>query len=118
MIRVKRVYDPCEPDDGPRFLVDRLWPRGIKKESLRMDGWSKDAAPSNELRRWYGHDPARWEEFGNRYRSELEANGEAWLPLLEMAGKGNMTLLFSANDREQNNAVVLRLFLEERLKNG
>ena len=72
MIRIKRVYDPLEPDDGPRFLVDRLWPRGMKKENLPMDGWLKDVAPSDALRRWFGHDPAKWEEFCCRYDAELE----------------------------------------------
>lgn len=117
MIRVKRVYDPQEPDDGPRFLVDRLWPRGVKKEKLQMDGWLKELAPSDALRHWFGHEPARWEEFCNRYDAELEA-GNAWRPLVAIARKQDITLLFSAHDTECNNAVALRSFLESRLENG
>ncbi|MBT0652528.1 MULTISPECIES: DUF488 domain-containing protein [Geobacteraceae] len=115
MIRIKRVYDPYEPDDGPRFLVDRLWPRGMKKENLRMDGWLKDAAPSDALRHWFGHDPAKWEEFCRRYDAELEYNSAAWRPILDMARKQDITLLYSAHDNEHNNAVVFRSFLEARL---
>lgn len=116
MIKVKRVYDPVEPDDGRRFLVERLWPRGIKKEALRMDGWLREVAPSDRLRRWFGHDPRKWEEFRRRYFEELEAHPEAWRPLLEAARVGNITLLFSARDTSHNNAVALREFLEEKLK--
>lgn len=115
MIRVKRVYDTYEPDDGLRFLVDRLWPRGVKKENLRMDGWLKDVAPSDALRHWFGHDPAKWNEFCERYTAELEGNSEAWRPILEKAQKQTITLLFSAHDVEHNNAVLLRSFLEARL---
>lgn len=115
MIQIKRVYDPHESGDGPRFLVDRLWPRGMKKENLQMDGWLKNAAPSDVLRRWFGHDPAKWEEFCRRYDAELEANSEAWRPLHDVALKQDITLLFSAHDLERNNAVALRLFLERRL---
>jgi len=118
MIRVKRVYDPYEPDDGFRFLVDRLWPRGVKKENLRLDGWLKDVAPSDALRHWFGHDPDKWEEFRSRYDVELEANSEAWRALLDMAQKQTITLLFSAHDTEHNNAVALRSFLEARLNGG
>lgn len=117
MIRVKRVYDRQEPEDGPRFLVDRFWPRGMKKESLRIDGWLKDVAPSDALRRWFDHDPAKWEEFRHRYDAELKDNAAPWLPLLEMARKQDITLLFSAHDIEHNNAVALRSFLEERVDN-
>jgi uncharacterized protein YeaO (DUF488 family) len=115
MIRVKRVYDEHEPEDGPRFLVDRLWPRGMKKENLRMEGWLKDVAPSDALRRWFGHDPTKWEEFRHRYYAELKDNTESWRTLLEMARKQDITLLFSAHDIEHNNAVALRSFLEERV---
>lgn len=118
MIRIKRVYDPHDPDDGLRFLVDRLWPRGVKKENLPMSGWLKDVAPSDGLRRWFGHDPARWEEFRRRYEAELEDNGAAWHPLLETARTHDITLLFSARDPEQNNAVVLRSILEKRLRDA
>ncbi len=116
VIKVKRVYDPVEPDDGKRFLVERLWPRGIKKEALAMDGWLKEVAPSDRLRRWFGHDPKKWEEFRRRYFAELEAHPEAWRPLLDAARAGNVTLLFSARDLIHNNAVALQAFLEEKLK--
>ncbi len=116
VIKVKRVYDPVEPDDGKRFLVERLWPRGIKKEALAMDGWLKEVAPSDRLRRWFGHDPKKWEEFRQRYFAELEAHPEAWRPLLDAARAGNVTLLFSARDLIHNNAVALQAFLEEKLK--
>ncbi len=115
MIRIKRVYDRHEPEDGPCFLVDRLWPRGMKKENLQLEGWLKDAAPSDALRQWFGHDPARWAEFRHRYDAELTDNSAAWLPLLEMARKQDITLLFSAHDIEHNNAVALRAFLEKRV---
>jgi len=116
VIKVKRVYDPVEPDDGRRFLVERLWPRGVKKDALRLDGWLKEVAPSDRLRRWFGHDPRKWEAFRQRYFAELEARPEAWRPLLEAARMGTVTLLFSARDIAHNNAVALREFLEERLR--
>lgn len=115
MLRVKRVYDPQEPGDGLRFLVDRLWPRGVKRETLGLEGWLKELAPSDGLRHWFGHDPARWDEFCRRYHDELAANAAAWHPLLEMAKTRTVTLLFAAHDEERNNAVALRLFLEERM---
>ncbi|HZV83087.1 MAG TPA: DUF488 domain-containing protein [Geobacteraceae bacterium] len=115
MLRIKRVYDPCEAEDGLRFLVDRLWPRGVKKENLQLDGWLKELAPSDDLRHWFGHDTARWEEFCRRYRAELEENVAAWRPLLESARTKIVTLLFAAHDLEHNNAVALRSFLEKIL---
>lgn len=115
MIRIKRVYDQHEPGDGSRFLIDRLWPRGMKKETLQMDGWLKDVAPSDELRRWFGHDPAKWAEFCHRYHAELDGNSKVWRPLLDMAKRQDITLLFSAHDIEHNNAVALRSFLEVQL---
>ncbi len=115
MIRVKRVYEQFETDDGKRFLVERLWPRGMKKESLRMDAWIKDVAPSDELRHWFGHDPAKWEEFRLRYFTEMEENRDSWKPLLEDARRGTVTLLYSAHDQEHNNAVALKTFLEGKL---
>jgi len=116
MIRIKRVYDSHEPDDGPSFLVDRLWPRGLKKEALQLAGWLKEVAPSDDLRRWFGHDPANWEEFCRRYAAELEDQRDAWQSLLEMARTQDITLLYAAHDRERNNAVALKSFLEQRLK--
>ncbi len=112
MIKVKRVYDPAESDDGRRFLVDRLWPRGIKKESLRLEGWMKEVAPSDPLRRWFGHDPKRWEGFRQRYFAELDGKPEVLEPLLKAARQGDITLLFSARDAEHNNAVVLKEYIE------
>lgn len=114
MIRVKRVYDPPEPDDGRRILVERLWPRGMKKETVAADEWRKDVAPSTELRKWYGHRVERWEEFRRRYRAELDASPDAWRPLLDAAARGTVTLLYSARDPEHNSAVLLRDYLAER----
>ena len=116
MIKIKRVYDPASQDDGQRFLVDRLWPRGIKKEALNIEAWIKEVAPSNDLRRWYGHDPDRWCEFNRRYFDELDAMPGAWQPLLEAARKGDVTLLFSTRELKHNNAESLRAYLEQRLK--
>ena len=93
-IQVKRVYDPPERSDGDRFLVDRLWPRGLKKDDAKLDGWFRDVAPSDELRRWFGHDPERWKDFKSRYSAELRANPSAWEPILAAARKGAITLLF------------------------
>jgi uncharacterized protein YeaO (DUF488 family) len=111
MIRIKRVYDPPDHADGTRFLVERLWPRGMKKEALHLDGWLKEVAPSDALRRWFGHDPAKWEEFQGRYFAELEDKPAAWQPILEAARQGNVTLLYSARDTERNNAVALKAYL-------
>lgn len=116
MIQLRRVYDPPDSHDGKRFLVDRLWPRGMKKEILEMAGWLKDVTPSDALRQWFGHDPAKWEEFRQRYIAELENNPAAWEPLLDAARQGTVTLLYSAHDQEHNNAMVLKSFLDERLK--
>jgi uncharacterized protein YeaO (DUF488 family) len=118
MIQTKRVYEPAAKSDGQRFLVERLWPRGIKKEALRMTGWLKEVAPSNELRQWFNHDPAKWKEFQKRYRAELNGKPETWQPLLAAAKTSALTLLFSAHDLEHNNALVLKTFLEEQLKHG
>jgi uncharacterized protein YeaO (DUF488 family) len=115
-IQIKRVYETAAKSDGQRFLVDRLWPRGVKKESLRLDGWLKEVAPSDKLRKWFKHDPAKWEEFQKRYRAELKARPERCRPLLEAVDAGSFTLLFSAHDLEHNNAVVLKEFLMDQLK--
>ena len=116
MIRVEHVYDHRERDGGARFLVDRLWPRGIRKEDLKIDGWLRDVAPSTTLRRWFGHDPARWEEFKKRYFKELDEEPAAWQPLLEAAHKGHVVLLEGAHDEEHNQAVALKDYLESRLR--
>ena len=115
MIRLKRAYEAASVDDGERFLVDRLWPRGIKKDALRVRTWLKDVAPTPELRKWFGHDPARWREFQNRYTAELEANPDGWQPLIAAARQGTITLVYGAKDTEHNDAVVLKLFLDARL---
>jgi uncharacterized protein YeaO (DUF488 family) len=116
LLKTKRVYEPAEASDGTRFLVDRLWPRGIKKEELEMTAWLKDVAPSPALRKWFSHDPAKWDEFQRGYQAELESNPEAWQPILEAAKQGDVTLLYSARDTEHNSAVLLRVFLEEQMK--
>ncbi len=115
MIRIKRVYDPPDSGDGARFLVDRLWPRGLSKEALIIDGWLKEASPSTGLRKWFGHDPALWEEFRRRYAAELRARPESWRPLVEAARRGDVTLLYSSREKEHNNAVALREFLRRKL---
>jgi len=117
-IRLKRAYDEPAKNDGKRVLVDRIWPRGVKKESAAIDLWLKEVAPGSELRKWFGHDPARWETFKERYFRELEKNGEAVGELLTLAGNGRLTLVFAAKDREHNNAVALKEFLEKRLTAG
>ena len=116
MIQIKRVYDKPAKDDGARFLVERLWPRGMKKDALHMDAWCKNLAPSNDLRRWFSHDPAKWKEFQRRYRTGLVDNPAACQLLLDAAKQGNTTLLYSAHDTEHNNAIALKSYLEEKLR--
>ena len=108
MVRSRRVYEEPMAEDGTRILVDRLWPRGIAKEKARIDEWLKEIAPSDELRKWFGHDPARWEEFRERYRRELDAKAELLDQLRGLTKKGTVTLLFAAKDEEHNNAIVLK----------
>jgi uncharacterized protein YeaO (DUF488 family) len=110
-IEVKRVYD-APAGKEIRFLVERLWPRGMKKEALRITGWLKDVAPSTGLRQWFNHDPAKWAEFQRRYTAELRRNTEALQPILDAARKGDVTLLYSARDTKHNAAVVLRNYLD------
>ncbi|HLO13579.1 MAG TPA: DUF488 family protein, partial [Anaerolineales bacterium] len=88
MLKTKRVYEEANASDGTRFLVDRLWPRGMKKEKLKMEAWLKDVAPSPSLRKWFAHDPSKWQEFQKRYRAELKSNPDAWQPILEAAKNG------------------------------
>lgn len=107
-VRLKRAYLPPSPDDGVRVLVDRLWPRGLRKSDAAIDRWLKEVAPSTELRRWFGHDPGRWEEFRRRYRAELSAHTALLDELREVAGKRPVTLVYSAHDELHNQAVVLR----------
>lgn len=115
MIRVKRVYEAATKNDGERFLVDRLWPRGVTRDAAMLNGWLKDVAPSDALRRWFGHDPTKWEEFRRRYFAELDRRPEAYRALLEAAHAGTVTLLFGAKDEEHNNAVALHDFLVAKL---
>lgn len=112
-IQLKRAYDGAARDDGERILVERLWPRGIKKTDLRLDGWSKEVAPSTELRQWFSHDLAKWAEFQRRYRAELKQHPEATQPLLKAARRGKLTLVYSSHDTEHNNAVALKAYLEK-----
>lgn len=112
-LRIKRACQPAAPEDGERYLVDRLWPRGVKKEALGLEAWLKDVAPSDALRRWFGHDPARWEQFRRRYRAELKVCPEALQPLRDALARGSVTLVYSAHDETHNQAVVLREYLRE-----
>lgn len=114
-IAVKRAYQPSSRNDGYRILVDRIWPRGVAKDNLRLDAWLKDVAPSAELRRWFDHAPEKWDRFKARYFQELEQEPEGLATLLERARTGNVTLIFGAKDEAHNNAVVLKAFLETRL---
>ena len=110
-IRLSRVYDHEPRPDGKVFLVERLWPRGVRRAEVDIDGWLKNVAPSAELRQWFNHDPLRWAEFRRRYFAELDAKPQAWRPLADAAASGDVTLLYSSRDREHNNAVALRDYL-------
>jgi Uncharacterized conserved protein len=114
MIVLKRVYEPASPKDGVRLLVERLWPRGVKKSSLHLEQWTKEVAPSGTLRKWFHHHPARWQEFKRRYFRELDENEEIWRPLLAASRKGRVTLIYSSHDREHNNAVALKEYLQRK----
>lgn len=114
-LRLKRAYDPVEPDDGVRILVDRLWPRGISKGKAHLDDWMKDIAPSTELRQWFGHDPARWAEFQRRYRIELGQHGDDLERIRSLARTRMVTLIYGAHDKVHNDAVVLKKVLLEGL---
>lgn len=115
MIQLKRAYDLPEETDGRRFLVDRLWPRGVKKEDLKLAGWVKDLSPSNDLRRWYHQNAEQWLEFERRYRTELEQKTEVLHPLLDAVREDDVTLVYSSRNERHNNAVVLKAYLEELL---
>ncbi|MBU5613741.1 DUF488 domain-containing protein [Geomonas azotofigens] len=112
MVRLKRIYDEPAASDGLRILVDRLWPRGLSKEKARLDRWEKELAPSDELRRWFGHEPEKWREFRDRYRQELAGQESLLKELAGVAARGTLTLLYAARDEEHNNAVVLKEILE------
>ncbi|HKP50281.1 MAG TPA: DUF488 domain-containing protein [Gemmatimonadales bacterium] len=113
-VYLKRAYEPPAPDDGQRFLVERLWPRGVRKVGLHLDGWLKEVAPSPALRQWFSHDPEKWPTFKRRYFDELRANEEALAPLRDAASKGPVTLVYGARDTEHNAAVALREYLAGR----
>jgi uncharacterized protein YeaO (DUF488 family) len=114
-VTIKRVYEPPDASDGTRVLVDRLWPRGLAKDKAKIDRWAKELSPSDELRRWFGHDPARWAEFQKRYRAELKASGGLVRELASLAGgRERLTLLYAAKDEQHNNAVVLAELLTKR----
>lgn len=113
MITLKRAYDSVSRTDGTRFLVERLWPRGVAKAKLRVDAWLKEVGPSTELRKWFGHDPEKWDEFRRRYFRELASRPEAWQPIVAAAGRGTVTLVYSSHDTQHNNAVALQEYLRK-----
>lgn len=117
-IWLRRAYEAPTRNDGHRVLVDRVWPRGVSKRGLELDDWLRDVAPSTRLRQWFGHDPARWEEFRRRYFRELERKDAAVQLLLDRIQKGRVTLVYGASDRDHNNAVALREYLERRSGGG
>ena len=108
---IKRAYTPAAPGDGTRILIDRLWPRGIKKEDLALADWARDLSPSTELRQWYGHEPARWDEFRRRYAAELRTHAVSFAALRQRARQGVVTLVFSSHEEKLNNAGAMREFL-------
>src|SRR5512141_1323373 len=117
-IGIKRVYERPGPEDGRRILVDRLWPRGLRKEEARIDYWAKEISPSSELRKWYGHDPAKWEEFKERYFGELDRAGEGVERLRKELAGGPVTFIYSSKEQAINNAEALKLYLASRSKKG
>jgi uncharacterized protein YeaO (DUF488 family) len=117
MIKLKRAYEASSDNDGERLLVERLWPRGLKKTDAHIDGWLKDVAPSPELRVWFGHDPEKWSTFCRRYFSELDSKPEVWEPIIRAAKHRRVTLIFSSHDADHNNAVALKRYLQNKLKN-
>jgi uncharacterized protein YeaO (DUF488 family) len=116
MITLKRAYDAVSRTDGTRFLVERLWPRGISKATLRVDAWLKEVGPSTGLRKWFSHDPDKWDEFRRRYFRELALQPEAWQPIASAARRGRVTLVYSSHDSEHNNAVALQEFLRKQTR--
>ena len=116
LITLKRAYDSVSRTDGTRFLVERLWPRGISKATLRLDAWLKEVGPSTGLRKWFSHDPDKWDEFRRRYFRELASRPEAWRPIVTAARRGRVTLVYSSHDRQHNNAVALLEFLRRKAR--
>jgi uncharacterized protein YeaO (DUF488 family) len=118
MIKIKRIYDTPTPDDGIRILVDRLWPRGLSKEKAKVDLWLKEIAPSNELRKWYAHDPKKWAELRKRYFNDLDTKRELVNQIVQKMKEGDVTLLYSSKEEKINNAVALKEYIEKQKKGG
>jgi len=116
MLKLKRAYEPESASDGTRVLVERLWPRGLSKTTLRIDAWLKDVAPSTALRRWFGHDPDKWPAFRTRYFRELDSRPDAWRPIVSAVRHGAVTLVYSSRDTQHNNAVALKDYLQSKLR--
>jgi uncharacterized protein YeaO (DUF488 family) len=116
MITLKRAYDPISRSDGRRILVERLWPRGVSKAALRVDDWLKEAGPSTELRKWFGHDPKKWDTFRRCYARELDSRKEAWQPIVSAARRGRVTLIYSSHDTAHNNALALQQYLRLKMR--
>ena len=116
MITLKRAYDSASRTDGARFLVERLWPRGVSKRKLHIDAWLKEVGPSTELRKWFRHDPQKWSEFRRRYFRELDSRSEAWQRIASAARRGRVTLVYSSHDTQHNNAVALREYLRRKTR--
>src|SRR3954470_21771899 len=116
MLKLKRAYEPPAREDGQRFLVERLWPRGLKKSALRVDAWLKDVAPSTELRKWFSHDPEKWLLFRSHYFRELDSRPEAWRPIVSAARRGTVTLVYSSHDEHHNNAVALKDYVRAKMR--
>lgn len=114
MIKLKRAYEPATKDDGERILVERLWPRGLTKEKAKIDLWMKDVAPSPELRKWFGHDPEKWDEFRRRYKSELERHPDLVKQLRDKARHGPVTFVYAAKDEQHNSALLLKEVVEKK----
>jgi uncharacterized protein YeaO (DUF488 family) len=114
-LRLKRIYEPVGSADGQRLLVDRIWPRGIRRDAAELDEWLKDIAPTPALRKWFGHDPSRWEEFARRYRKELDGNSAMVARLRQALERGDVTLLYGARDEEHNQARVIARYMQDHL---
>jgi uncharacterized protein YeaO (DUF488 family) len=115
-LKLKRAYEPGTRSDGTRILVERLWPRGLSKGTLRVDAWLKEVGPSTELRQWFNHDPEKWPRFRDRYFRELDSRPEAWRPIVSAARRGAVTLVYSSRDTEHNNAVALKDYLQPKIR--
>src|SRR5665213_3511023 len=115
MIKLKRAYDPISRTDGRRFLVERLWPRGLSRAKLQIAAWLKEVGPTTELRKWFDHDPKKWDAFRRRYARELDSCPDAWLPILSASRRGTVTLIYSSHDTTHNNAVALQDYLKGKV---